>query len=68
MISPRIKVVKVTANRISIGEPDGFSGPGRIFGHPTHLANAEIAVKSEDLLRNRLLQLQANAELRGMVL
>ncbi len=27
---PKIKVVKVTANRTERGEPDGFSGPGRI--------------------------------------
>jgi len=68
MISPKIKVVKVTANRISIGEPDGFSGPGRIFGYPLHLANDEIAVKKSLFMVNRLLQLRANAELRGMVL
>lgn len=68
MISPRIKVVKVTANRISIGEPDGFSGPGRIFNHLRHLARSDIAVKSNIFMINRLLQLQANAELRGVAL
>jgi len=38
------------------------------FVCPRHLARDEIAVKSNLFMLNRLLQLQANAELRGMVL
>jgi hypothetical protein len=30
LLYQNFKVVKVTANRISRGEPDSFSGPGRI--------------------------------------